>query len=83
MDDSVKMFMNQHARDVLLIHVLAETHAIKYLLTNIYAKTFEIPYEEAVKVAKNVGVDGMQQTLMLVAKYGNLDVDGLKESLGL
>jgi len=83
MDDGVRLFLNKHTHDVLLVHILTEVRTNQCLLVNIYAKMFDMTYEEAVETTQKIGGDMMRDIFVLIAKQGDIAVDGLKESLGL
>ena len=42
-----------------------------------------MPYEEAAATAKALAVDVMNEVFVVLAKYGDVDVPGLREQLDL
>ena len=83
MKTDMKMYMNQKARDMMLVHIFSETLAVKFLLTSLYSKVYGMSQEDAIKTAKQASVDALDNVFVILSRYVDLDVPGLRKDLGL
>jgi len=83
MTESLHLHPSQKSRDLLLILTLTELRATTGLIIELYSKVFDIPNAETVQKYHELADEHLNGVATLVAQSGDLDVDGLKNALGL
>jgi hypothetical protein len=78
-----KSTISQEGRDLALIFALTNTAVNQAVLQEIYMKTFGISPEETEAHLADLRKQTFADVCATLAKYGNLDVSSLLQSLGL
>jgi hypothetical protein len=83
MPAETKATMSQEGRDLALIFALSNTAVNQALLQEIYMKSFGHSPEETEAHLADIRKQTFADVCSTLAKYGNLDVSSLLQSLGL